>query len=589
MPPLGEPARGNSSDLTARPPSTAPTGGTDDQEPRVAHGGQSPGEMETPHLSAGTQSGDAASRPGLALLVIGIGVLITAVDTTIVVLALPEIERSLHIALASVIWVIIGYLFVITLLSTQVGRLGDVFGRVQMYEAGFLVFVIGSFACALAWDEGSIIAFRLLQGLGGALITANSGAVIADTFPEERRGRAYGFNAIGWNLGAVLGVVLGGAIVTYISWRWIFWINVPIGLGALALARRVLVDTGTRRRRRLDVPGMATLGLGLFGLLWGTVKLTTQSFDASIGGYLVGGVLMLAVFTLVERSHADPMLDLSMLRIPTMTPSLLAATFQSLANFAVLFLLLMYLQGVRHLSPIHASLLLVPGYVVGGVVGPLAGRFADRHGPVLPATVGLGIQAVALLAYAQLRPSTSLTFLVVAYLVGAIGSGCFFPSNNTAVMNAAPGRRPWHRVGDAPDVREPRDGLLLRRRHPHRLPRHLEVRGLRDLRRDDDPAGGRDVRVHRGHPRRVLRLRCAHARRGAAFRGPGPGRVVDARRTRPGSRHSGREAERSACRSRRLTRSRHERQRSVALEPARLGGLGGAQPEAAPHWPAISP
>jgi len=440
MPPLGEPARGNSSDLTARPPSTAPTGGTDDQEPRVAHGGQSPGEMETPHLSAGTQSGDAASRPGLALLVIGIGVLITAVDTTIVVLALPEIERSLHIALASVIWVIIGYLFVITLLSTQVGRLGDVFGRVQMYEAGFLVFVIGSFACALAWDEGSIIAFRLLQGLGGALITANSGAVIADTFPEERRGRAYGFNAIGWNLGAVLGVVLGGAIVTYISWRWIFWINVPIGLGALALARRVLVDTGTRRRRRLDVPGMATLGLGLFGLLWGTVKLTTQSFDASIGGYLVGGVLMLAVFTLVERSHADPMLDLSMLRIPTMTPSLLAATFQSLANFAVLFLLLMYLQGVRHLSPIHASLLLVPGYVVGGVVGPLAGRFADRHGPVLPATVGLGIQAVALLAYAQLRPSTSLTFLVVAYLVGAIGSGCFFPSNNTAVMNAAPGR-----------------------------------------------------------------------------------------------------------------------------------------------------
>jgi MFS family permease len=113
--------------------------------------------------------------------------------------------------------------------------------------------------------------------------------------------------------------------------------------------------------------------------------------------------------------------------------------FQSLANFAVLFLLLMYLQGVRHLSPIHASLLLVPGYVVGGTVGPFAGRFADRKGPVLPATVGLGIQVLALLAYAQLGLHTGLWVVVVAYIVGAIGAGCFFPSNNTAIMRAAPG------------------------------------------------------------------------------------------------------------------------------------------------------
>ncbi|MHB1740176.1 MAG: MFS transporter, partial [Actinomycetes bacterium] len=186
-------------------------------------------------------AGTSEPRTGLALLVIVVGVLITAVDTTIVVLALPEIQRSLHVGLASVIWVIIGYLLVITLISAQVGRLGDMFGRVRMYKAGFVVFVIGSLACALAWDEVSIIGFRLLQGLGGGLIAANAGAVIADTFPPEERGRAYGFNAIGWNTGAVLGVVLGGIIVTYTSWRWVFWINVPIGLVALAVAHRVLV------------------------------------------------------------------------------------------------------------------------------------------------------------------------------------------------------------------------------------------------------------------------------------------------------------------------------------------------------------
>ena len=390
------------------------------------------------HLDAPTRRDATSRRDDLALLVVVVGVLITAVDTTIVVLALPEIQRSFHIGLSSVIWVIISYLFVITLLSTQVGRLGDLFGRVRMYETGFLVFVVGSLACALAWSELSLIVFRLVQGVGGALIAANSGAVIADTFPPERRGRAYGFNSIGFNTGAVLGVVLGGAIVTYVSWRWIFWINVPIGLGAILVARRVLVDRSERQRRSLDWWGMGSVGLGLFGLLWAMVELITTPLDPTIVASLAAGVVLLLVFWRVERRVADPMLDFSLFRVATMTPSLLAALFQSLANFAVLFLLLMYLQGVRHLSPIHASLLLVPGYVIGGIVGPFAGRVADRRGAVLPATAGLAIQVLALVAYAQLGRATSLSYLVGAYVVGAIGAGLFFPSNNSAVMKAAP-------------------------------------------------------------------------------------------------------------------------------------------------------
>ncbi len=377
-------------------------------------------------------------HPDLALLVVVVGVLITAVDTTIVVLALPEIQRTFHIGLSSVIWVIIGYLFVITLVSTQVGRLGDMFGRVLMYEAGFVVFVIGSVACALAWSELSLIVFRLLQGVGGALIAANSGAVIADTFPPEKRGRAYGFNAIGFNTGAVLGVVLGGAIVTYVSWRWIFWINVPIGIGAVVTARRVLQDRSDRERRTMDWWGMASIGAGLFCLLLAMVDLVTESLNSTIVGLFVLGAVMLLVFWRVERHTPEPMLDFSLFHVPTMTPSLLAAMFQSLANFSVLFLLLMYLQGVHHLSPIHASLLLVPGYVIGGVIGPFAGRFADRHGAVLPAPLGLAIQAVALVVYAPLGDRSALAVVVGADGIGAIGAGCFFPSNNSAVMKVAP-------------------------------------------------------------------------------------------------------------------------------------------------------
>ena len=379
-----------------------------------------------------------APHSGLALLVIVIGVLITAVDTTIVVLALPEIQRSLHIGISSIIWVIIGYLLVITLLATQLGRLGDMFGRVRMYELGFLVFIVGSLLCALAWNEASIIGFRLLQGVGGALVAANSGAVIADTFPPEQRGKAYGYNAIGWNIGAVLGVLLGGLIVTYFSWRWIFWINVPIGLVALAVAIKVLRDHGEREKRRLDYLGTTTLGLGLFGILWGLTKLTSESLNASIIEFVIAGVILLGVFALVEQRQKEPMLNLSLFRVPTMSPTLLASLFQGLASFSVLYLLLMYLQGVRGYSPLHSSLLLLPGYVVGGVVGPIGGRLADRYGAVWPATVGLVLQMVALVIYAQLGTGSAIWILSGAYVIGAVGSGGFYPANNAAVMKAAP-------------------------------------------------------------------------------------------------------------------------------------------------------
>ncbi len=378
------------------------------------------------------------ARTGLALGVIVIGTLIAAVDTTIVVLALPKIQHSLHAGLASLTWVIIGYLLVITLLAIQVGRLGDMFGRVKMYEAGFLVFVVGSALCALSFNVASMIAFRAIQGIGGALISANSGAVIADTFPPERRGRAYGFTAVGWNLGAILGILLGGLITTYISWRWVFGINVPIGLIAFAIALRVLVDPGERQRRKLDLVGMAVLGLGLFGILWALVQLSTTPLDGAITAALIVGAALIVAFGLVEQKVREPMVNLSLLRAPTLAPTLCSSLFQAVGTFAVLFLLTMYLQGVRQLSPIHASALLVPGYLIGALVAPLGGRFADRVGAVIPQTVGILVMMAALGFYVALGTTTSLVILVAGTVVNGIGSGLFYPANNAAVMRASP-------------------------------------------------------------------------------------------------------------------------------------------------------
>ncbi len=379
-----------------------------------------------------------ATRPNLALAVIVIGVLITAVDSTIVVLALPTMMRALHAALTTVVWIIMSYLLVITLLATQVGRLGDMFGRVRMYELGFIIFVLGSAWCGFSSGWIELVAARVVQGIGGALVTANSGAVIADVFPAEVRGRAYGYNSIGFNLGAILGILLGGFITTYFSWRWIFFINVPIGAIALGLAAYSLREHLVPQRHRLDLPGLATLGMGLGSILLVMTRLSARGWDPSDAILGVLGILFLISFVWVEQRQTEPLLHLNLFRVRVVTFSLLASLFQGLGGFCVLFLIMMYLQGARALTPFHAALLMVPGYLIGGIAGPFAGRLSDRLGSVLPATVGLCLQALAVVIYAQLGAHASLIWIIVASMVNGIGAAGFFPSNNAAVMKGAP-------------------------------------------------------------------------------------------------------------------------------------------------------
>ena len=447
------------------------------------------------------------------MVVLMSGVLMTAVDTTIVVLALPEIQRSLDVALTNVVWVIISFLLVITLLATQVGRLGDMFGRVRMYEAGFAVFVVGSLLCALAWNEVSIIAFRIVQGVGGALIVANSGAVIADLYPREQRGRAYGFTSLGWTIGAVLGVVLGGLIVTYVSWRWIFWINVPTGVLAIAVALRVLRDKGERTRQRLDPLGMITLGLGLFGVLWAITKLANGPFDASTAGFLIGGLALIVLFVFIESRVPAPMLPLRIFKVPTMAASLCASLFQGLASFAVLFLLLMYLQGPRGLSPIHASLLLLPGYLISAGISIWAGRLADKYGrgaardgrPRAAGRVPVAVRAAHQLDAAVVDRHRRHDQRDRGVPV--------LPGEQFRDHEGGAAGHVRHRVGDDADLRQRRHGLLVLRRDPGGIPVDLAPAGVRDLRRNHVAARAGRRRVHHRPARRVLRVGHLHGHR----------------------------------------------------------------------------
>jgi len=376
-------------------------------------------------------------HPRLVLLVVMLGALMSAVDVTIVILALPTIGTELKSPLATIIWVILLYLLVTTLLTTQVGRVGDIFGRARIYNAGFAIFTAASVACGLSPTDLALIASRGAQAVGASLMLANGGAIIADHFPPAERGRAFGFTALGWNVGAILGILLGGAITTYLGWRYIFFINAPIGVLAVVLGLRYVHDV-ERHRTPLDLPGFALFGGALGAFAYAAIDFASYGARSLNEVLLLVGIALLVPFLVWERRAKAPMLDFRLFRERILTYSLGSSFLQGMGYLSVVFLLTMYLQGVRGLSPLDAALLLVPGYIVGGALSPTMGRLSDRWGARLVATLGIALMCAGVLAYASLRIDSPLGLVVGISTVTGVGSGMFWPANNAAIMASAP-------------------------------------------------------------------------------------------------------------------------------------------------------
>lgn len=374
----------------------------------------------------------------LALLVVVLGTLMSAIDTTIVILAIPSIAQDLHTNLFLIIWVIILYLLVIAVFTTQLGRLGDIYGRARFYNIGFAIFTLGSILCGAAPSALFLVAFRGIQGLGAAMMQANSGAIIADIFPPNQRGRAYGYTSIGWNTGATLGIVLGGFITTFIGWRYIFYINVPIGIVAIILGLKY-IKSYTRIKVKLDIGGMITLLAALSFLVYGAADIAGEGVRLLNIFFISIGLILLLAFIVIEKNQEFPIIDLKVFRSNRVfTYSLLSSFLQTTGYLATTFIIIMYLQGIRGLSPFYASLLLVPGYVLASLVAPFTGRLSDKIGARIPATIGIGLMIVAILIYLNLSLFTPLYVIMIASVIGGLGSSLFFPANNSAIMANAP-------------------------------------------------------------------------------------------------------------------------------------------------------
>ncbi|MFD0273133.1 MFS transporter [Kitasatospora sp. NPDC127111] len=338
-----------------------------------------------------------ALRKRLALATLCVTMFMSMLDNVIVNLALPRIGQELDAGISGLQWVVEGYSLVYAALLLTGGALGDRHGRTRVFRLGLALFTAGSAVAALAGTTGVLVAARMLQGVGAALLTPGSLAILRQVFTDEReRARAIGLWSAVSALGLSVGPVIGGPMVDHLGWASVFWINVPIGVAGLVLASRVLPDIAPRRRR-IDLGGLALSAAGLGALVYALIEGPSRGWtDARVLGCAVAAVLLLVAFVLLERRLPEPMLELGLFRDGVLGGALLSGFMVSFGMFGAMFFLPLLMQGVLAWAPTDAGYAGLPmsAMIVAGA--PLAGRLTGRHGPGVPLVLGLLLCAAGL-------------------------------------------------------------------------------------------------------------------------------------------------------------------------------------------------
>jgi EmrB/QacA subfamily drug resistance transporter len=385
-------------------------------------------------------------RKWLILTSVSLGSLMSTLDGSIVNIALPAMQSDFRIDLTTIEWVVVAYLLVVGSLLLPCGRLGEVQTFKRVYLVGFAIFTLASVCCGASPNEVWLVAFRVVQGVGAAMVMAMGPAIVARTFPANERGRALGLNGISVSIGLSLGPALGGILTQVATWRAIFLINAPIGLFAILWANRILPAETPGRGQAFDIKGAALSGISLFALLlalsdgqqWGWTS-------PAIMALLVAFVVLGAAFIVVERGSIQPMIDLALFRIRPFSAGLASVVTAFAGLFTATFLLPFFLQQGSGFSPIEAGLLLTPVPITMALVAPFSGAASDRFGPRALASAGMAIMVVALLSLTQLPVTFALPDLVWRLMLLGLGQGLFMSPNSSAVLGSVP--RP--RVGTA--------------------------------------------------------------------------------------------------------------------------------------------
>jgi EmrB/QacA subfamily drug resistance transporter len=377
-----------------------------------------------------------------ALSCTSLGMLLATINSGTLIIALPDLERSLGTTLLQLVWVILAYMIASTVLVLTAGRLSDLFGRKRAYVGGFVVFALASVGAGFAANGTELILWRIVQGIGGAFLFANAAALVTDAFPKRELGLAMGTNTMVAAVGLVLGPVLGGALVA-LSWHWVFWFNVPLGLAGALWGALILRELSRRDPAKgLDLAGTAVFVTALTGLVLGISRggISGWSDPVVITG-LVAAAVLLPAFVVIEHRAATPMLDLTIFRNRMFSAATGAAFINGLSRFALLFVFVFYFQGAQGDDPITAGLKLTPMALGMLVASPLAGIWADRHGSRALAAGGMVVSAVALALMTTLEPHSSYWESSLWLALVGIGSGMFNSPNTAAMMGTVPEHR----------------------------------------------------------------------------------------------------------------------------------------------------
>jgi MFS family permease len=392
-----------------------------------------------------------------------LGMLMATINASILLIALPDIFRGIGIDplapgnTSYLLWLILGFMVVMAVLLVSLGRLGDIYGRVRMFNLGFAVFTVFSILLSITWMHGSeaaiwLILMRVGQGVGGALIFANSSAILTDAFPADQRGLALGVNSIAAIAGSFIGLVLGGVLAP-VDWRLVFLVSVPVGIVATFWGYHSLRELGHRRPARIDWWGNATFALGLIGVMVG-MTYGIQPYGGDTMGWtspfvltmLLGGLALLIAFCVIERHVEDPMFQLDLFRVRAFAAGNLAMLLAALSRGGLQFILIIWLQGIwlpQHgydfsQTPLWAGIYMTP--IIAGflIAGPASGWLSDRFGARAFATGGMVLAGLSFALLIALPVDFSYAAFAFILLLNGIGMGLFAAPNNAGVMNSLP-------------------------------------------------------------------------------------------------------------------------------------------------------
>jgi EmrB/QacA subfamily drug resistance transporter len=372
-----------------------------------------------------------------------IGTLMASLDRNIVLIALPTIALDLHTSFFTLVWIVLVYWLVTASVLLNFGRLSDMFGRVKLYNMGFALFTLGSGLCSISQTGEQLILFRIIQALGAAFLFSNSAAIITDTFAENERAKALGLNQTSIVVGSVIGLVLGGFLTSYLGWRSIFWVNLPIGIFATIWSYAKLRELGVIRKEKIDWLGNTTFAGGLSMILLGITLATFKIINPyEIFLSIIGGLSLLVLFIIIEKKVSRPMFDLSLFKIRLFTGGNIAIFLNALARGAFTLIMSFYLQGPSmKLNSLDAGIYLIPVSIALAVFAPVSGWLYDKYKLRFFTSTGLLVSALGFFILTRIGITTSFYEVVMPLVMIGAGMGIFASPNRASIMTSVPSSR----------------------------------------------------------------------------------------------------------------------------------------------------